>query len=99
MGSSIRKENDNGGCAADRLLELKAVKDTAERWEELSHPNSYKSFVDDSMSLTGVGIGASECINSNNHNAKRHIACAEDYYKVRCTNWLFISSQFIQFSY
>ncbi len=40
------QSSDINAC---NLLELKEVKDAAERWEELSCPNSYHSCIDNSM--------------------------------------------------
>lgn len=42
----LQKRNDE--AIAGNLLELKAIRDEKEQWEELSHPNSYHSCIDNS---------------------------------------------------
>ncbi len=70
-----------------KLLELKASRDAAERWEELSHPSSYKSCIDNSEKLPlprlVVGMQVPVVDNENNQTT----ACFEDYQKVRRLNF------------
>lgn len=51
--------NDSGSLnkGAENLVELKAIKDAADRWEELSHPGSYKSCVDNSEKIPLLVVG------------------------------------------
>lgn len=60
-----------------KLLELKERKDAAERWEELSHPSSYKSVIDNSEKLPLFVIGMPIQV----EHKKNQTACAEDFQK------------------
>ena len=64
---------------AKNLLELKAIKDATDKWEELSHPNSYSSCIDESNGVLQLGVGLPVDVSQkeNNYNVS-----ANDYYKV-----------------
>jgi hypothetical protein len=73
-----KRSNATTAAAAVNLLELKAIKDASERWEELSHTNSYKSCIDNSEKLPVDVVGLSMNIQNQ---GKSMTVCAEDYYK------------------
>jgi len=59
------------------LLELKATRDAAERWEELSCPGSYNSVIDNSEKMPLLVVGTSTEVKSDGSQN----ACLEDYQK------------------
>mmetsp|Transcript_19716 Transcript_19716/g.22838 ORF Transcript_19716/g.22838 Transcript_19716/m.22838 type:complete len:484 (+) Transcript_19716:393-1844(+) len=75
-----QNHHQHGEQICKNLLELKSIKDSAERWEELSCTNSYKSCIDNSenipLSVVGLPVDANQRIRSRSQSI--HL---EDYYK------------------
>lgn len=74
----MKGETNASMSNANKLYELKATKDAAERWEELSHPGSYKSVIDNSQPIPRFDF---ETVVNKQREAK-HVATLENYHKV-----------------
>ena len=76
--NGMRSENFVSMNNASKLYELKSTKDAADRWEELSHPGSYKSVIDNSQPVPRFDF---ETVVNKQREAK-HVATLENYHKV-----------------